>query len=76
MPPRKEHHVVPAPDGGWNVKRENAGWATVHTDKKQDAVDRGRKVSQNQGSELIIHNKDGRISQSDSHGKDPKSSKG
>jgi len=76
MPPRKEHHVVPNPKGGWDVKRENAKRASVHTDTKQDAVDQGRKISQNQGSELITHNKNGRISQSDSHGNDPKSSKG
>jgi hypothetical protein len=34
------------------------------------AVDRGREISRNQGTELRIHNKDGRIAQSDSHGRD------
>jgi hypothetical protein len=33
-------------------------------------------VSQNQGTELRIHNKDGRIGQSDSHGGDPYPPKG
>jgi uncharacterized protein YdaT len=74
--PRKEHHVVPNPKGGWDVKRENAERASIHTDTKQEAIDQGRKISQNQESEFIIHNQDGRISQSDSHGNDPKTSKG
>lgn len=74
--PRKEHHVVRNPDGGWDVKRESAERASVHTDTKQEAIDRGREISRNQGTELIIHNENGRISQSDSHGKDPRSSKG
>lgn len=65
------HHVVPDPDGGWNVKRGGADRASGHFDRKSDAVKRGREVSQNQGTELRIHNRDGRISQSDSHGHDP-----
>ena len=73
---RKEHHVVPNPNGGWDVKRENADRASIHTDTKQEAIDRGREISQNQGSELIIHNQNGRISQSDSHGNDPRYSQG
>lgn len=68
---RDEHHVVPNPDGGWDVKRNGAQRASVHTDTKQDAVDKGREISQNQGTELVIHNKDGKISNSDSHGNDP-----
>ncbi|QOX77909.1 DUF2188 domain-containing protein [Trichlorobacter lovleyi] len=68
---RDEHHVVPNPDSGWDVKRNGAQRASVHTDTKQDAVDKGREISQNQGTELVIHNKDGKISNSDSHGNDP-----
>lgn len=69
--PRKSHHIVPDPSGGWNVKKGGAERATRHFDTKQDAVDHGRKVSQNQGSELVIHRKDGTIERSDSHGHDP-----
>lgn len=68
---RKEHHVVPNPGGGWDVKRDRADRASVHTDTKKDAIDKGRAISQNQGTELIIHNLAGRISNSDSHGHDP-----
>lgn len=68
---RKEHHVVANPDGGWDVKRNDADRASGHYETKQDAVDHGRKISQNQGTELFIHNKNGKISNSDSHGHDP-----
>lgn len=68
---RKTHHVVPNPKGGWDIKKGGSNKASLHTDKKQDAIDAGRKISQNQKTEFIIHNKDGRISQADSHGGDP-----
>ena len=65
------HHVVPNPDGGWDVKRGGASRASSHHDTKQDAIDRGREISRNQHTEFRIHNKDGRIARSDSHGNDP-----
>jgi len=69
--PRKEHHVVPNRNGGWDVKKEGAKKSSVHTDTKKDAVDKGRSISKNQGSEFIVHGKDGKIQKSDSHGNDP-----
>lgn len=68
---RKTTHVVPDSDGGWNIKQGGGHRSSAHFDRKQDAVDRARDISRNIGSELIIHNKDGRISQCDSHGPDP-----
>ena len=65
------HHVVPNPKGGWDVKRGGADRAISHHDTKQNAIDRGREISRNQNTELRIHNRDGRISGSDSHGNDP-----
>lgn len=65
------HHVVPNPDGGWDVKRGGASRASSHHDTKQDAIDRGREISRSQRTEFRIHNKDGRIARSDSHGNDP-----
>jgi hypothetical protein len=67
----KTHHVVPAKDGGWNVKKGGADKASKHFEDKKDAVDFGREVSKNQRSELYIHKKDGTIQSKDSHGKDP-----
>jgi hypothetical protein len=68
---RSSHHVVPGPQGCWNVKKGGAEKASNHFDHKQDAIDAARIISQNQKTELVIHNKDGKISQSDSHGNDP-----
>jgi hypothetical protein len=68
---RKTHHVVPNSNGGWNVKRGGASRASAHTNTKNQAIRIGRQISRNQGSELLIHNQNGRISQADSHGKDP-----
>ena len=55
------HHVVPNADGGWDVKKDGATRSSGHFDKKQDAVDAGHKISQNQGTEFYIHSKDGKI---------------
>lgn len=75
--PRKcpeTHHVVPDPDGGWNVRRGVS--ASSHHDTKREAIDAGREVSRNQGTEFRIHNRDGRIASSDSHGGHPNPPKG
>lgn len=66
------HHVVPnSKKGGWDVKRSNGEKSIKHFDKKKDSVDFARGVSQNQGTELYIHGKDGKIQNKDSHGNDP-----
>ena len=68
---RKTHHVVPDPNSGWNVKKGGAERASIHTNTKQQAIDAGRQISRNQGTEFVIHGQDGRIQRSDSHGNDP-----
>lgn len=72
---RKTHHVVPHPEG-WAVKRGGSERATVVTATKQTAINIGRVISRNQGSEFVIHGRNGRIQQSDSHGNDPYPPKG
>ena len=68
---KKTHHVVPNPNGGWDVKKGGSEKASNHFDKMSDAVEKGREISQNQGSEFYIHGKDGKIQSKDSHGNDP-----
>jgi len=46
--------------------------AIKHFEIKQDAVDSARKISKNQETELVIHNKNGQIGKKDSHGNDPR----
>lgn len=54
----------------WQGKRTGADRASVTGDTKKEVVDKTREISRNQKTELKIHNKDGKISQSDSHGND------
>lgn len=68
---RKEHHVVPNPGGGWDGKRSGAQRASVHGGTKAEVERRTKEISRNQGTELIIHGKDGKIQRADSHGNDP-----
>ncbi|MGY8624334.1 DUF2188 domain-containing protein [Chromobacterium violaceum] len=72
----KTHHVVPNPEGGWDVKKGGGEKSIKHTDTKQEAIDKAREISKNQQSELVIHNKDGKIGSKDSHGNDPRNIKG
>lgn len=73
---KKQTHVVPNSEGGWDIKQSGGQRSSGHFDTKQEAVDRARKISRNQGNELVIHNKDGKISQKNSHGNDPYPPKG
>lgn len=68
-------HVVPH-GNGWAVKGEGNSRATAITNTKREAIDRAREISQNQNTELVIHNRNGQISQKDSHGHDPFPPKG
>jgi len=73
---RKERHVVPNPEGGWDSKREKAERASKHFESKEDAMKWSREKSKSEGSELIPHRKDGTIQNPDSHGNDPYPPKG
>ena len=73
---RKNILVVPAPDGGWQGKREGATRSSFTTSTKQEAIDKGRALSKSGHGELFIHGKDGKIHQRDSHGNDPYPPKG
>lgn len=73
---RDTHRVMPHKDGGWQVKRDGGERASHRTDTKAEAEKIGRGISRNQETELQVHRKDGTIERSDSHGNDPRSSKG
>ncbi len=70
MKKKKNQHVIPVKDG-WAVKGENNSRRTKITKTKSEAVERARKIAKNKKSELVIHNKDGKISDKDSYGNDP-----
>ncbi len=70
MKNNKNQHVVKAKDG-WAVRGEKNSLRTKITRTKSEAVELARKIAKNKKSELVIHNKDGKISDKDSYGNDP-----
>lgn len=69
---KRNQHVVPREDG-WAVRGAGAQRDTQVFNRKQDAVDRAREISQNQKSELVVHGQNGQNGQiqfKDSHGND------
>jgi hypothetical protein len=73
----KSTHVVPNKGkGGWDIKQSGGQRSSGHFDTQREAIDRARQISQNQGTELNIHNRKGQIREKDSHGGDPYPPKG
>lgn len=72
--PRNERHVVPNPDGGWDVRAPGASRASSRRPTQQDAIDCAREILSNSGGgEVVIHRRDGRIRDPDTipPGNDP-----
>jgi hypothetical protein len=71
--PGRAHHVVPNWEwGGWDVKAEGISEPIRHFGIKEQAVDFARDLSRTEHTELVIHDKRGRIEERDSHGYDPR----
>ncbi len=68
--------VEPRPDGRWAVHKDGTSRASRVLDRKTDAVDRARAQAQREGAELVIKDQKGRIQSKDSHGRDPRATKG
>lgn len=66
----RNQHVVKRPDG-WAVRGERAERDTSHHQTQSEAIARAREIATNQGSELVIHGRNGQIRARDSHGSDP-----
>jgi len=72
-----QHHVVfNSEKKEWQILKAGSKRPSGHFPKKQDAVKRAREISKKQGTELVIHGKDGQIQSSDSHGHDSPNIKG
>lgn len=72
--PRTERHVVPNPDGGWDVVAPGASRASAHADTQAAGIDRARQIVGNAGGgEVVIHRPNGQIRDSDTvpPGSDP-----
>jgi len=66
----KNQHVVPH-DGQWAVRAEGSERVTSVHPTQREAIETAREISRNQGSEMLIHGRDGRIRERDTHGNDP-----
>jgi uncharacterized protein YdaT len=67
----KSHHVVPDPDGGWNIRKGGSERISGHFNTQERAIKEAREISDHQNTELYIHGRDGQIREKDSHGNDP-----
>lgn len=67
---KKDYHVVPSGDQ-WSVKREGSKRASSVHDTQREALEAGKKLAQNNQTELVVHGRDGKIRDSDSFGNDP-----
>lgn len=79
MANNNDRHVVPNPNGGWDVVKPNAQRASSHHNTQADAIGRGREIVGNAGGgELNIHGRDGSIRAKDTidPGNDPRNIKG
>lgn len=70
----KPIHTVPNSNGGWDNKQN--GKTISHSKTKKVAEEKGRKSAIKDATEHCIHNKDGKISESNSYGGDPCPPKG
>lgn len=66
---RKGQHVVPT-GRKWAVRKAGSARTTETFATQREAIARAREIAKNQGTELYIHGKNGRIRQRDSYGHD------
>lgn len=67
---KKNQHVIPN-EGIWQVKGEGNSKATKNFTTQKEAIAYAKNIAKNQQSELIIHNRHGKIRDKDSYGNDP-----
>lgn len=72
---KKNQHVVPH-GKDWAVKGAGNEKKTRIVSTQKEAIVIAREIAKNQQSELVIHNKEGKIRDKDSFGNDPRNIKG
>lgn len=71
----KNQHVVQR-ENGWAVRGEGNTRDTSHHTTQAQAAEAARQIARNQGSEALIHGRNGRIRERDTYGDDPFPPKG
>jgi uncharacterized protein YdaT len=59
-------HVVKREDG-WAVRREKAERDTAVHGTQAEAIKEAKRIADNQGGEVLIHGRDGKIRDKDTH---------
>lgn len=73
---KKDVHIVYRKEkNDWAAKKEGNKRASAVASTKEEIERLGAEIAKKEKSELIIHNMDGKISDSDSYGNDPSSIK-
>jgi len=72
----KNIHVTHRKGGEWAVIGEGDSRASGLYDAQAQAVNVAREIARNNQSELVIHDRDNKIRDKDSHGHDPYPPKG
>jgi len=67
----KNQHVVPYGDDQWAVRGAGNKRVTSVHDTQKAAIEAARRIAQNQRSDVVIHDRHGRIRDRDSYGNDP-----
>ena len=66
----KSQHVVRR-DQDWAVRGAGNKRDTSHHSTQAEAIEHAREIARNQQSEVVIHDRHGRIRDKDSYGNDP-----
>lgn len=72
---KKNQHVVKREEA-WAVRGEGNSKDTSKHNTQSEAFGVARDIAKNQGSEVLIHGKNGRIRERNTYGKDPYPPKG
>ena len=67
---KKDVHVVPH-DDGWATRRPGADRVSSQHGTQGEAIDRATEIARREHSEVVIHDRHGKIRDKDSYGKDP-----
>ncbi len=67
---RTDTHVIASIKGGWSVRKTGSERAEKTFGTKEEAVRYGRRLARERSGELVIHRRDGLISERSTYGKD------
>ncbi|MFL6204514.1 MAG: DUF2188 domain-containing protein [Acidimicrobiales bacterium] len=76
MPTTPHITVEPRPDGRWAVQKNGTQRASKLFDRQQDAEARARSQAKRERAEVVVKGADGKVQRRDSHGSDPRRTRG